>query len=99
MENNKKVGFIGAGYMGAGMVKNLLKYFDVSIIAHKNRKPIDELKKIGEAKLKVLFWDVYNSSLYSKTGKYEEEQFPQALKINYLIDTINIIKINFYLNY
>ena len=48
--------------------------------------PIDELKKIGEAKLKVLFWDVYNSSLYSKTGKYEEEQFPQALKINYLID-------------
>ena len=48
--------------------------------------PLDELKKIGEAKLKVLFWDVYNSSLYSKTGKYEEEQFPQALKINYLID-------------
>ncbi|GIS85300.1 MAG: hypothetical protein CM1200mP16_16000 [Nitrospina sp.] len=40
--------------------------------------PIDELKKKGEAKLKVLFWDVYNSSLYSKTGKNEEEQiFPK----------------------
>ena len=47
MENKKKVGFVGAGYMGSGMVKNLLKDFDVSIIAHKNRKPIDELKKIG----------------------------------------------------
>ena len=47
MENKKKVGFVGAGYMGSGMVKNLLKDFDVSIIAHKNRNPIDELKKIG----------------------------------------------------
>ena len=48
--------------------------------------PLDDLKKVGEAKLKVLFWDVYNSSLYSKTGEYQAEQFPQALKINYLID-------------
>ena len=48
--------------------------------------PLDDLKKVGEAKLKVLFWDVYNSSLYSKTGEYKEEQFPQALKINYLRD-------------
>lgn len=45
--NKNKVGFIGAGYMGAGMVKNLLRNFDVYIIAHKNRKPIEELKKIG----------------------------------------------------
>ena len=48
--------------------------------------PLDDLKKVGEAKLKVLFWDVYNSSLYSKTGEFEAEQFPQALKINYLRD-------------
>ena len=48
--------------------------------------PLDDLKKVGEAKLKVLFWDIYNSSLYSKTGKYQPEQFPQALKINYLRD-------------
>lgn len=45
-----------------------------------------DLKKVGEAKLKVLFWDVYNSSLYSQTGKYQAEQFPQALEINYLRD-------------
>jgi hypothetical protein len=48
--------------------------------------PLDDLKKVGEAKLKVLFWDVYNSSLYSKTGEYQAEQFPQSLKINYLRD-------------
>lgn len=48
--------------------------------------PLFELKKVGEAKLKVLFWDVYHSSLYSQTGEYQAEQFPQALKIDYLRD-------------
>jgi hypothetical protein len=48
--------------------------------------PLDDLKKVGEAKLKVLFWDVYNSRLYIKTGEYQVEQFPQALNINYLRD-------------
>ena len=47
MNNKKNLGFIGVGHMGTGMVKNLLKSFNVYIIAHKNRKPIDELKKIG----------------------------------------------------
>jgi len=48
--------------------------------------PLSELKKVGEAKLKVLFWDVYNSSLYSRTGQYQADTFPLALKINYLRD-------------
>jgi len=48
--------------------------------------PLDELKKVGEAKLKVLFWDVYNSSLYSRTGQYQADTFPLALKIHYLRD-------------
>ena len=48
--------------------------------------PLDELKKVGEAKLRVLFWDVYNSSLYSRTGQYQADTFPQALKIHYLRD-------------
>ncbi len=42
-----KVGFIGAGYMGFGMAKNLLKKYEVHIIAHKNRNPIDTLIKEG----------------------------------------------------
>ena len=45
--NNKKVGFIGAGYMGYGMSKNLIKDFDLYVIAHKNRKPIDKLIEEG----------------------------------------------------
>lgn len=48
--------------------------------------PLSGLKKVGEAKLKVLFWDVYHSSLYSQTGEYQAKLFPQALKIDYLRD-------------
>ena len=48
---NKKVGFIGAGYMGYGMAKNLIKDFDVYVIAHKNRKPIDKLIKEGASEV------------------------------------------------
>ncbi len=47
-----KVGFIGAGYMGYGMVKNLLKKHNVFIFAHKNRKPINKLVKLGAIELK-----------------------------------------------
>ena len=40
--NNKKVGFIGAGYMGYGMAKNLIKDFDVFIIFSNNDQSILE---------------------------------------------------------
>jgi hypothetical protein len=55
--------------------------------------PLAGLQKVGEAKLQVLFWDVYDSSLYNQTGEYQAEIFPQALKINYLrdIDAIDLI--------
>ena len=43
----KKVGFIGSGYMGFGMAKNLIKNFDVCVIAHKNRDPINKLVNLG----------------------------------------------------
>ena len=49
-------------------------------------EPLAGLKKVGEAKLKVFFWDVYNSSLYNQTGEYQAENFPQVLKIDYLRD-------------
>jgi hypothetical protein len=56
--------------------------------------PLSELEKVGEAKLKVLFWDIYNSSLYNQTGEYQAEQFPLALKITYLrdVDAKDLIK-------
>ena len=47
------VGFIGVGYMGYGMAKNLLKKHNLYIFAHKNRKPINKLLKIGAKELKT----------------------------------------------
>ncbi len=45
---NKRVGFIGAGYMGYGIAKNLLKHnYNLKVIVHKNRKPIDKLVQLG----------------------------------------------------
>lgn len=48
--------------------------------------PLTGFEKVGEAKLDVLFWDVYQSELYTLTGSYQKESYPQALKIHYLRD-------------
>ena len=45
--SKSRIGFIGAGHMGYGMAKNLLKQNDVYIIAHQNREPIDRLVNEG----------------------------------------------------
>lgn len=46
----------------------------------------DELRMVGEAHLKVLFWPVYNSRLYSADGRYQPGQRPLRLEIEYLLD-------------
>jgi 3-hydroxyisobutyrate dehydrogenase-like beta-hydroxyacid dehydrogenase len=44
----KKIGFVGVGLMGHGMAKNLLKHgYEVTLMAHKNRKPIEDLLSQG----------------------------------------------------
>ena len=48
--------------------------------------PLFQLKKVGEARLSVLFWDIYDSALYTQSGVYRSEEFPQALDIVYLRD-------------
>ena len=58
----KKVGFIGSGYMGFGMAKNLIKNFDVYVIAHKNRDPIDKLVKLGATEI-LNYNDLLNQNL------------------------------------
>ena len=57
-----KVGFIGSGYMGFGMAKNLIKNFDVYVIAHKNRDPIDKLVKLGATEI-LNYNDLLNQNL------------------------------------
>lgn len=44
------------------------------------------LKPVGEARLKVLFWPVYHSRLYSENGAYQRGQRPLRLEIEYLRD-------------
>jgi 3-hydroxyisobutyrate dehydrogenase-like beta-hydroxyacid dehydrogenase len=51
---SKKIGFVGVGMMGHGMAKNLLaKGFAVTLMAHKNRKPIEDLLGQGATEAKT----------------------------------------------
>ncbi len=44
----KRIGLIGTGLMGHGIGKNIVtKGFDLSVIAHRNRAPIDSLIALG----------------------------------------------------
>jgi hypothetical protein len=53
-------------------------------------------KQIGVAKFSVLFWDIYQSKLYTTTGKYPLSRSKDKLlfEINYLrnIDSVELIK-------
>lgn len=44
------------------------------------------LQKCGEAKLRVLFWDVYESTLFTPNGRYSPDIRPFRLAIRYLRD-------------
>lgn len=50
-----RIGFIGAGLMGQGLVKNLLKAgHQVRVIAHRNRAPVEALAKQGALEVSSL---------------------------------------------
>ena len=45
---NPRIGFIGLGLMGHGMAKNLVtKGFPLTVRAHRNRKPLEDLLAAG----------------------------------------------------
>ncbi len=48
--------------------------------------PWDNLQLTGEARLKVLFWNVYDARLYTADGRYRERSYPIALQLDYLRD-------------
>lgn len=57
------VGFIGVGYMGYGIAKNLIKNGNkLFVIANKNRKPIDKIVNEGATEVKD-YSDLCNSNL------------------------------------
>lgn len=43
-----------------------------------------EMRLVGQAKLSVLFWDVYQSSLYTPSGRFDGITAPLKLKLVYL---------------
>ncbi|MFT5758348.1 MAG: hypothetical protein ACI9LM_003087 [Alteromonadaceae bacterium] len=47
-----------------------------------------QLTLVGSAVFSVLFWDIYKSTLYTKTGNYNKQQAPEILlfEIEYLKD-------------
>ena len=53
----------------------------------------EPLQLVGEARLKVMLWPVYDSRLYSATGGYNPEQRPVRFEIQYLrnIDASDLV--------
>ena len=51
----KNIGFIGVGYMGYGIAKNILKNnHKLYVVANKNRKPIDKIVNDGAEEIKSI---------------------------------------------
>src|SRR6056297_1402799 len=46
------IGFIGLGYMGHGMAKNILaKGYELTVLGHRNRGPIEDLVSRGASEV------------------------------------------------
>ena len=45
--------------------------------------PLQNLQLVGEARLRILFWRIYDSSFYSESGSYTGIEPGTALKIEY----------------
>ena len=55
----------------------------VSSFAAEFEEPLQDLRLVGEAQLRVFFWRIYDSSIYTKSGSYEGVEPGLALKIEY----------------
>jgi hypothetical protein len=56
-------------------------FLAISLLANGNTP---DLQKCGEARLTVLFWDIYESSLFTPSGEYYPDIRPLRLEIRYL---------------
>jgi 3-hydroxyisobutyrate dehydrogenase-like beta-hydroxyacid dehydrogenase len=51
----RNIGFIGVGYMGYGIAKNILKHGNkLFVVANKNRKPIEKIVSEGAEEIKLI---------------------------------------------
>lgn len=64
MTDRPHIGFIGAGLMGHGMAKNLVEAgYPLSVLAHRNREPIEDLVSRGAIEAKDVAEIAANSDL------------------------------------
>ncbi|MEE4377238.1 MAG: NAD(P)-dependent oxidoreductase [Candidatus Competibacteraceae bacterium] len=92
---SEQIGFVGTGLMGSGMAKNLLQAgHALSVLAHRNRKPIEHLMALGAIEVadlkslatgaKVLFLCLPNANIVEQViGGL----FPHLQKETLIIDT------------
>lgn len=82
----ERIGFIGVGFMGHGMAKNLLeKGYPVTIMGHRNRAPVEDLVKRGAKEAKTALEVAKNSDvvILCVTGSPQVEALvsgPEGLK-------------------
>ncbi len=72
----QRIGFIGVGLMGHGMAKNLVeKGFPLTVLGHKKRAPVEDLKKRGakEAKTVKALLDASDVVILCVTGTPQVE--------------------------
>ncbi len=68
------------------LFKTLLCTMLLAAFANAQALPWERLHLTGEARLKVLFWNVYDARLFTADGSYAEDRYPVALQLNYLRD-------------
>ncbi len=84
----ESIGFIGVGYMGHGMAKNIVeKGYPLTVMAHRNRAPIDDLITRGAKEAKTVAELARTSTIVflCVTGSKQVEELvrgPEGLAIN-----------------
>lgn len=59
--------------------------YSIQTYAKEPHNLIEQAEKVGEARLSVLFWDIYDATLVAPNGEYNQ-QGPFALSLTYLRD-------------
>lgn len=72
------------GHSLFALVFAVLSILAIGASAATNTTPPQELNKVGEARLKVFLWSIYDSRLYTPSGAYVEGERPLRLEIQYL---------------
>jgi hypothetical protein len=81
--SKETIGFVGVGLMGHGMAKNIVeKGYPLSVIAHRNRKPVEDLVERGAVEAKSLADLAASSTIvfFCLTSSAEVEAVVTAMK-------------------